>query len=154
MSVHRCTTTWALNGGDFLGKKYSRVHSMAFEGGVTVPGSSSPTVVPVPWSSHEAVDPEAAFVAALSACHMLWFLDHAGRQGFVVETYRDAAEGILGRLPGEKKLVMTKVTLRPEVTFGGDRRPSASEAEALHHAAHEDCFIANSVKTEVVIEAA
>ena len=153
MSKHTVTVDWALNGGDFLGKKYSRVHRMTFEGGVSVPGSASPRVVPLPWSSHEAVDPEAAFVASLSACHMLWFLDHAGQRGFTVESYVDAAEGILGRLPGEKKLVMTKVTLRPKVGFSGARQPTAEELQALHHAAHEDCFIANSVKTEVVVEA-
>lgn len=153
MSKHTVTVDWALNGGDFLGKKYSRVHRMTFAGGVSVPGSASPSVVPPPWSSHEAVDPEAAFVASLSACHMLWFLDHACQRGFAVESYVDAAEGILGRHPGEKKLVMTKVTLRPAVAFTG-RQPTAEELDVLHHAAHDDCFIANSVKTEVVIEPA
>ncbi|HEY1448383.1 MAG TPA: OsmC family protein, partial [Caulobacteraceae bacterium] len=100
----------------------------------------------------DALDPEGAFTAALSACHMLWFLDHAVSAGFVVASYVDAAEGTLGRIaPG--KMGMTRVVLRPTVVFAGDKRPTAEDIERLHHAAHADCFIANSVITEVVMEA-
>ena len=150
MSRHTATVRWTLD-GEFLTRRYSRVHSLDFGHGVVVAGSASPAVVKVPFSSHEAVDPEAAFVASLSACHMLWFLDHAITKGFVVEAYEDAAEGVLARGP-EGKAMMTTVVLRPKVRFGGERRPDAEDIAALHHAAHEDCFIANSVRTEVRVE--
>jgi len=153
MSAHRATVAWtlAVSGEEFLKRRYSRVHQIAFEGGAEVVGTPSPAVVPAPWSQADAVDPEGAFTAALSACHMLWFLDHAARAGFVVSAYVDAAEGTLGRIaPG--KMAMTRVVLRPAIEFAGDKRPSAEELERLHHAAHTDCFIANSVTTEVVVE--
>jgi organic hydroperoxide reductase OsmC/OhrA len=153
MSGHRATVTWnlAVSGEEFLKRRYSRVHAIAFDGGAEVVGTPSPAVVPAPWSQADAVDPEGAFTAALSACHMLWFLDHAARAGFVVSSYVDAAEGTLGRIaPG--KMSMTRVALRPVIEFAGDKRPSAEEVERLHHAAHADCFIANSVTTEVVVE--
>jgi organic hydroperoxide reductase OsmC/OhrA len=152
LSVHSATVTWSLE-GDFAKRRYDRRHVIDFGHGVQVPGSASPSVAPEPYATHEAVDPEAAFVASLSACHMLWFLDHASRGGFVVESYRDAADGELAS--GERgKMVMTRVTLRPQVTFGGERRPTPDEIAALHHAAHDDCFIANSVKTPVHLEPA
>jgi organic hydroperoxide reductase OsmC/OhrA len=153
MSGHHATVTWKLETTpeDFLKRRYSRVHAIAFEGGAEVVGTPSPAIVPAPWSKADAVDPEGAFTASLSACHMLWFLDHAARAGFVVASYVDAAEGTLGRI-GPGKMAMTRVVLRPVVTFAGDKRPSAEELERLHHAAHADCFIANSVTTEVVVE--
>ena len=151
MSLHRATVTWALGDGDFLARRYSRAHVLSFDGGVEVAGSPSPHIVPAPYSRPDAVDPEAAFTASLSACHMLWFLDHAARGGFVVATYRDGAEGTLAR-NAAGKLAMTRVVLRPSVTFSGDHRPTPSEVAALHHAAHADCFIANSVTTEVLVE--
>jgi organic hydroperoxide reductase OsmC/OhrA len=151
VSAHRVTVSWALAGGDFLRRRYSRVHTLTFEDGVEVAGSASPSVVPAPWSSAEAVDPEGAFTASLSACHMLWFLDHAARAGFTVRSYVDDAEGTLARL-GSGKFAMTRVVLRPRIEFAAD--PTTAELAALHHAAHADCFIANSVTTEVVVEAA
>lgn len=153
MSGHRATVTWTLaeTPEEFLKRRYSRVHAIAFDGGAEVVGTPSPAIVPAPWSRADAVDPEGAFTAALSACHMLWFLDHAARAGFVVASYVDAAEGTLGRIaPG--KMAMTRVALRPVVEFAGDKRPAPEELERLHHAAHADCFIANSVTTEVVVE--
>jgi organic hydroperoxide reductase OsmC/OhrA len=152
VSLHRAGVHWTLEGGDFLARRYSRLHSLSFGSGVTVPGSPSPQVVSAPWSNSEAVDPEAGFVASLSACHMLWFLDLAAGAGFVVSSYDDEAEGTLGRsAPG--RMAMTRVALRPAIVFSGERRPTPPEIEALHHEAHERCFIANSVTTEVVVEA-
>jgi organic hydroperoxide reductase OsmC/OhrA len=143
---------WSLGDGDFAKGRYSRVHKLEFEGGISAPGSASPAVVPAPWSSAEAVDPESAFTAALSACHMLTFLDLARRGGFTIAAYRDHAEGTLARV-ARGKMAVTRVVLRPEITWMGDKQPSAQELDTLHHEAHELCFIANSVTTEVVIEA-
>ncbi len=151
MSLHAATVDWSLGDGDFAAGRYSRLHSLTFEGGVTVAGSASPAVVPAPWSSAEAVDPEAAFTAALSACHMLTFLDLARRAGWVIAAYRDEAEGTLARV-ARGKMAVTRVVLRPAITWSGDRRPTADQITALHHTAHEQCFIANSVTTEVVVE--
>lgn len=151
MSLHAATVDWSLGDGDFAAGRYSRLHSLTFEGGVTVAGSASPAVVPAPWSSAEAVDPEAAFTAALSACHMLTFLDLARRAGWVIAAYRDEAEGCLARV-ARGKMAVTRVVLRPAITWSGDRRPTSDQITALHHTAHEQCFIANSVTTEVVVE--
>jgi organic hydroperoxide reductase OsmC/OhrA len=150
MAGHHATIDWVLD-GDFLARRYSRAHSLTFDGGLTVPGSSSPSVVPLPWSREDAIDPEAAFTAALSSCHMLWFLDLASRAGFVVTSYRDEAVGTLGK-DSDGKWAMTRVMLRPKVVFAGDRTPSLAALEELHHRAHQECFIANSVKTEVAVE--
>ena len=150
MSTYRATIDWAFAGEDFLRHRYSREHTVTFEHGTVVPGSASPHIVRAPWSRADAMDPEAAFTAALSQCHMLWFLDIAARAGFSVLSYRDAAEGVLDKGP-EGKLVMTRVTLRPAVTFDG-RQPTPQDLAHLHHRAHEECFLANSVKTEVVVE--
>ena len=153
MSQHHATVIWALDpGADFAARDYSRWHDIDFGHGLVVPGSPSPEVVAAPFSRHGAVDPEAAFVASLSACHMLWFLDLAAHAGWIVSSYRDAAEGTLGRI-APRKMGMTKVVLKPEIVFGG-AQPDAAEIERLHREAHERCFIANSVITEVVIEAA
>ncbi len=153
MSAHHATVEWRLREGeDFARGRYSRLHTIAFEGGITIPGSASPSVVPAPWSSQQAVDPEAAFVAALGACHMLTFLDLARRAGFGVAAYRDRAEGRLERIaPG--KMAVTAVVLRPEITWTGDRAPDPVQLGQLHHQAHELCFIANSVITTVTVEA-
>ena len=152
MSLHAATVSWTLDGGDFLGRRYSRVHRLRFGDGVELAGSASPGVVPPPFSSHAAVDPEAAFTAALSACHMLWFLDHAAKAGFIVTAYEDHAEGELGpRADGV--LAMVRVILRPDITFSAARRPTLAEIKRLHDAAHRDCFIANSVTSEVRVEA-
>ena len=152
MSVHRASVEWTLDGGDFPHRRYSRAHTLSIEGDVTLAGSPSPHIVPAPWSRPDAVDPEAMFTASLSACHMLWFLDLAARAGFVVDAYRDAAEGTLAK-NAAGRMAMTRVVLRPVIDFTGASRPNPSNIAALHHAAHEACFIANSVTTEVVVEA-
>ena len=152
--THRYTAqvAWqARDGDDFAAGRYSRRHLLRFDGGVEVPGSSSPSVVPLPWSDAAAVDPEEAFVASLSACHMLWFLALAAKQRLPVLRYVDDAEGVMAH-DAEGKLAMTVVTLRPRVEFRADRGPSRDELERLHHAAHAACFIANSVKTDVRCE--
>ena len=142
---------WDRAGQPFLDQRYSRRHRLRFDGGLEVPGSSSPHVVPLPMSNSGAVDPEEAFVASLASCHMLWFLSLAARAGYCVDRYLDRAFGILGRNP-EGRLAMTHVTLRPEVAFAGAPLPSTADLERLHHAAHAQCFIAASVKTEVRCE--
>ena len=150
MTTYRATIDWRCD-GDFATRRYSRVHSLHFDGGLTVPGTAGPANVNPRYSREGALDPEQAFVASLSACHMLWFLDIAARAGFLVEAYRDEAEGVLAEGPTGKQM-MTRVALRPEVTFSGDRRPTPQELSDLHHRAHEECFIANSVTSEVVID--
>jgi organic hydroperoxide reductase OsmC/OhrA len=142
---------WTRGAQVFTDNKYSREHLWRFDGGAVINASSSPKVVPLPYSSEKAVDPEEAFVASLSSCHMLWFLSIAARRGFVVDDYRDNAFGVMKK-NDRGKLAMTDVVLRPEVKFSGGRIPDASEIHAMHHAAHEQCFIANSVKTDVRCE--
>ena len=151
--VHTALIRWSVGDADFLGKRYSRAHSWTFDGGAVVPGSSSPHVVPAPMSDPRAVDPEEAFVAALSSCHMLWFLDIAVRAGFRVESYEDAAQGRMGR-NAAGKLVVDVVTLRPHARFAGERVPDAATLAALHHQAHEECFLANSVRCQIRCEPA
>ena len=151
MSEYEAVVLWSRDGAVFSDNRYSRGHRWQFDGGIEVPASSSPTVVPLPLSVAAAVDPEEAFVASLSSCHMLQFLYLAAKRGCVVDSYRDAAVGVLAK-DSAGKLAMTRVTLRPEVHFTGDRRPTADEALALHHHAHEECFIASSVKTDVRCE--
>lgn len=151
MSTYSATILWQRNGAAFTDQRYSRAHVMQFDGGAVVPGSSSPHTVPLPYSDAAAVDPEEAFVAALSSCHLLWFLHLAAKAGFVVERYEDRADGVMAK-NAEGKLAMTLVTLRQNAAFVGERQPTRAEVEALHHAAHEECFIANSVKSEVRCE--
>ncbi|TAX34523.1 OsmC family protein [Rhizobium leguminosarum] len=148
MATYGATIAWQRNGETFIDNRYSRVHRWSFDGGSEVKASSSSHVVPLPYSAEDAVDPEEAFVASLSSCHMLWFLSLAAKQRFCVDSYTDAAEGIMEK-NAEGRLAMTVVTLRPHVVFSGEKQPSSSELEALHHRAHDECFIANSVKTEV-----
>jgi len=151
MFEYKTLVTWSRAGAVFTDNRYSRGHSWRFDGGVEVPASASPHVVPLPLSVEAAVDPEEAFVVSLSSCHMLWFLSLAARRGFLVDDYRDQAVGVLGRdTSGE--LAMTRVTLCPEVCFGGGAQPTQDEILELHHAAHEACFIARSVKTDVRCE--
>jgi len=151
MSDYTATIAWIRNGESFTDNKYSRAHTWAFDGGIVVPASSSPHVVRLPFSRAEAVDPEEAFVAALSSCHMLTFLWIAAGRGFVVDRYDDTAVGRLAKDAGGA-LSMTSVILRPRIVFAGDRRPTAAEQQAMHHEAHEQCFIARSVKTDVRCE--
>ncbi len=151
MTAHRATIRWSHDGADFLKRRYSRVHSVDFGHGIEVVGSAATGVVPKPFAIDEAVDPEAMLTASLSACHMLTFLDIAARAGFQVGDYRDEAEGALGKL-ASGRYAITRVTLRPRITFTGDRTPTAEELADLHHKAHEACFISNSVTTDVVVE--
>ncbi|WP_324045239.1 OsmC family protein [Aeromonas caviae] len=152
MSEYSATISWQRGAGEpFVDQRYSRAHEWAFDGGVRVPASSSPHVVPLPYSVAENVDPEEAFVAALSSCHMLTFLWLAAKAGYLVERYRDEAVGIMAK-NGLGRLAMTAVTLRPRVVFGGEHEPTYDELAQLHHQAHEECFIANSVNTVVTTE--
>lgn len=151
MTEHSAEILWLRGEQCFLDNRYSRAHRWRFDGGLEVPASSSPHVVPLPWSDARAVDPEEAFVAALSNCHMLWFLSLAAKQGFQVERYEDLARGVMA-MNAEGCQAMTEVVLRPRVTFGGARQPDSAQLHSLHHQAHEACFIANSVKTEVRCE--
>ena len=148
MSQHLATIQWRRGDDVFTDNRYSRRHEIAFDGGALWVGSSSPSVVPLPMSDATAVDPEESFVASLSSCHMLWFLDIARRGGWIVNSYRDAACGVMAR-NAQGRLAMSLVTLNPAVEFGGDKQPDAAALAQLHHQAHADCFIANSVKTEV-----
>ena len=153
MSRYVAETLWTREAieRDFLAGRYSRRHLLRFDGGVEIAGSSSTHNVPLPWSDVSAVDPEEAFIAALSSCHLLTFVWLASRAGLCVDSYRDAADGLCER-DGAGKLSMTVVTLRPEVAFSGARRPRRAELDGLHHRAHEECFIANSVRTDVRCE--
>jgi len=139
---------WQRNDPTSANHRYSRAHVWAFDGGVEVPASSSPHVVPVPYSDPTAVDPEEAFVASLASCHMLWFLSLAAERGYRVESYVDHAMGVMEKNEAGR-LAITRVSLQPEARFSGERQPSESELNALHHAAHDECFIANSVKTRI-----
>ena len=154
MSKHEYTATvsWQ-RGGDakFTDQRYSRAHQWSFDGGAVVPASSSPHVVPVPMSDAAAVDPEEAFVAALSSCHMLFFLFHAAKKGFVIDRYEDTSAGIMGK-NAAGRVAMLKVTLRPRVSWAGDTLPTPEELDAMHHQSHVDCYIANSVNCEVAVE--
>jgi organic hydroperoxide reductase OsmC/OhrA len=151
MSTYTATIAWQRDGQPFADRRYRRHHQWRFDGGAVVPASSSPQVVPLPMSDAAAVDPEEAFVASLASCHLLWFLDLACRAGWVVDDYQDAASGVLAK-DGDGRLAMTEIVLRPQVRFAGPRQPDAAEIHRLHHAAHEACFIANSVKTVVRCE--
>ena len=150
MSVHTAKISWARGDAKFSDNKYSRVHQWSFDGGAVVPASSSPHVVRVPFSDPACVDPEEAFVAAISSCHMLSFLYLASRQGFQVESYSDDAVGVMTK--NEKGIPwVSSVSLRPKIAYGGQRLPGPGDTDRLHHEAHEQCFIANSVRTEIVV---
>jgi len=151
MGQYTAIVVWERNGAVFTDNRYSRGHRWQFDGGVEVPASSSPVTVRLPLSVAEAVDPEEAFVASLSSCHMLWFLSIAARRGFLIERYRDEAVGVMGK-NADGRTAMTVVTLRPEIVFAGERLPPRTELDAMHHEAHELCYIANSVTTDVRCE--
>ncbi|OEF09613.1 OsmC family protein [Vibrio genomosp. F10] len=152
MSNYSATVRW-VRGKDepFSDNRYCRAHQWEFDGGVTVPASPSPHIVPLPYSVEENVDPEEAFIAALSSCHMLVFLSIAAKRQYVIESYVDKAVGILEE-DSRGKTSMTRVTLRPHIIFSNDRVPTLKQLEKMHHMSHENCFIANSVKTDVVTE--
>jgi organic hydroperoxide reductase OsmC/OhrA len=148
MANHSAAITWNRASPDFLKGRFSREHTWTFDGGLTIPASPSPSVVPAPWSNPASIDPEEAFVASIASCHMLTFLFLASRQGFQVDSYRDHAVGELTK--NERGVPwVSLVTLRPEVVFSGERLPAPDDEQRLHHLAHEHCYIANSVKTEI-----
>jgi organic hydroperoxide reductase OsmC/OhrA len=149
MSEHKATITWSRGGKDFGYKSYSRDHVWKFGGGAEVPASAAPAYLGNP----QRVDPEAALVAALSSCHMLTFLALASNKGFVVDSYEDEAVGHVEK-NAQGKLAVTRVELRPKIVFGGEKKPAAADMEWLHEKAHRECFIANSVTTEVRVVAA
>jgi organic hydroperoxide reductase OsmC/OhrA len=149
MAEHTATIRWFReNDANFLDNRYSRAHSWTFDGGAEILASSSPHVVPVPMSEPGAVDPEESFVASLSSCHMLWFLSIAAKRRFIVNEYVDKARGIMGN-NSEGRVAITSVTLSPQVKFQGDHQPSPAEIESMHRAAHDNCYIASSVKSEI-----
>lgn len=150
MSQHKATIEWKLTSPDFRKGRYSREHTWTFDGGLTVAASPSPSVVPVPWSNPANVDPEEAFVASISSCHMLTWLFLASRAGYEVESYRDEAVGVMTK--NEKGVPwVSAVALNPIIVYASDKRPDAGEDARLHHQAHEQCFIANSIKTQVTV---
>ena len=146
------TLAWQRDGQDFAGQRYSRGHEWQFDGGLTVPASSSPLSVPLPMSVAENIDPEEALVAATSSCHMLFFLSLAAQRGYVIDDYRDDAVGELGK-NAQGRLAMTRIVLRPRIAFAGTP-PSPEALAALHHDAHERCYIANSLTADVVVQGA
>jgi organic hydroperoxide reductase OsmC/OhrA len=151
MSEYVATIRWQRGEQEFIDDRYSRGHQWEFDGGVTVPASASPNIVPLPMSVAENVDPEEAFVASLSSCHMLFFLSLAAKRGFIIDQYTDGAVGYLGK-SDDGKMVMTRVVLKPDTSWSGEKIPSQQQIQKMHHRAHELCFIANSVTSEVVLE--
>jgi len=143
---------WQRKGQAFLDQKYSRAHEWIFDGGLRVPASSSPLSVPLPMSNADNVDPEEALVAAASSCHMLFFLSIAAKRGHAVESYSDHAVGLLEK-DAQGRMSMTNITLRPNIVFAGTAWPGEEEIAAIHHEAHDKCYIANSLKTEITVEA-
>jgi organic hydroperoxide reductase OsmC/OhrA len=142
---------WQRNGQPFLDQKYSRGHEWIFDGGLRIPASSSPLSVPLPMSVADNVDPEEALIAAAASCHMLFFLSLAAKRGHVVESYVDNAVGLLEK-NAEGRMAMTSITLRPDIVFAGVHWPGEEEIAAIHHEAHDKCYVANSLKTEIAIE--
>ncbi|RJG06581.1 OsmC family peroxiredoxin [Noviherbaspirillum cavernae] len=151
MHTYEATVSWQRGDQTFVDNRYSRAHEWIFDGGARVPASSSPLSVPLPMSNAANVDPEEALVAAASSCHMLFFLHVAAKRGFVVESYLDNAVGVMDT-NGDGKMAMTRITLRPKVVFSDERQPTADELDAMHHYSHEECYIANSLKSEIVVE--
>ena len=151
MVQYTAEVLWHRGEQDFISNRYNRRHLLRFDGGIEVAGSASPHVVPLPMSDASAIDPEEAFVASLASCHMLWFLSIAAKYKFCVDRYFDSAVGMMGKNT-EGKMAMLTVTLKPEVQFSGENIPTLEQINHMHHEAHEECFIANSVKTEVRCE--
>ena len=150
MGKYVATIRWRRQHADFVDGRYSRGHEWHFDGGLVAPASASPQIVKAPWSDPGGIDPEEAFVASLSSCHMLFFLSLAAKQGITVDDYVDEAEGRMRR-NADGQIAMTDVVLRPLATYR-EPAPDAATVEALHDAAHHQCFIANSVRTEVRVE--
>ena len=146
MATHTATVRWERGDKPFELATYNRDHTWDFGSGETLNASAAPTYKGNP----DFVDPEQAFVASLSSCHMLTFLALAANKGVVVNSYIDHAEGELGKNE-DGRMAMTKVVLRPRIKYEGEG-PDADTLEKLHERAHKACFIANSVTTEVVVE--
>jgi organic hydroperoxide reductase OsmC/OhrA len=144
MSEHKVTLRWERGGAEFSYQTYPRDHIWSFDGGHTMTGTAAPAYLGTPAN----VDPEEAFVASLSSCHMLTFLAIACKQKFALDSYGDEAIGYMEK-NAEGKMAITRVELHPTLSWSGDRIPSAEELDKMHHAAHENCFIANSVRTNV-----
>lgn len=151
MSIHTATVRWVRGDQPFADGKYGRGHDISFDGGVSIRGSSAPGVVRPPLSEVAAADPEEMLVASLSMCHMLFFLDLARKAGFIVDAYKDSAQGILGK-NAQNKIAVTEVTLKPSIRWSGEKQPATDEVADLHHQAHELCFIANSFAGEVKVQ--
>ena len=152
MSNYSATVSWKKHKDEkFTDNKYSRAHEWKFDGGSVVAASSSPEVVPLPYSSEANVDPEEAFIASLSSCHMLFFLSFAANKRFTVESYTDKATGVM-QINNEKRMSMTDVTLNPKIIFSGENQPTKEQIDKIHHNAHNQCFIANSVNTKIHIK--
>jgi len=147
---YHATVEWQRQGVAFVDNKYSRGHVWRFDGGVEVPASSAPSSVPLPYSIAAAVDPEEALVAAVSSCHMLFFLSFAAKEGFIVDRYLDDAIGAMAR-NNHDRLYVSDIVLSPAVTFSGNKQPSQQDVDAMHHHAHEECYIANSVKAQITV---
>ncbi|MET0546006.1 MAG: OsmC family protein [Caulobacterales bacterium] len=150
MAKHIARIEWSRGEAAFADGRYSRGHTISFDGGVSIAASSSPSVIPAPLSVVEAADPEELLIASLSSCHMLTFLDLARRAGFIIDRYEDNAEGTLGKNEAGR-FCITSVTLKPQITYSG-AAPSPEQLHDLHHKAHELCFIANSVNCPVIVE--
>lgn len=148
---YEARVTWTRDGARFTDNRYSRRHEWVFDGGVTIPASASPSIVPPPRSDPAAVDPEEALVAAASSCHMLWFLSFAAQRGFVVDSYEDRAHGFLAE-DAAGRLAFVRLVLRPNVRFASERGPTAEELAGLHESAHDACFIARSLRCPVRVE--
>src|SRR4029077_866732 len=150
MSQHKATITWKCAAPDFMTGKYSREHGWSFDGGLTVPASSSPAVVRVPLSNPANIDPEEAFVASISSCHMLTYLHLARLAGFEVATYEDEAVGETAKNERGVPWIAT-VALNPKIVYAGEKRPTPEDEDRLHHQAHEQGFVSQSVKTDVAV---
>ena len=151
MSEHFANIHWRRGTAAFSKGRYSRAHVWHFDGGAAVHASASPGIVPAPWSDAAAVDPEEAFVAALASCHMLWFLSLAAARSLLVDSYEDDAVGTLREIAPQREAI-TEVLLRPRVAFDPAHPITPEQLRALHHEAHERCFLANSVKTKIRVE--
>jgi len=150
MSQHKAKIEWKGWTPEFGLGKYSRVHTWSFDGGLTVPASAAPGVVPAPFVDPAGIDPEEAFVASISSCHMLTYLHVARRAGFQIESYVDEAVGDMAKNDKGIPWVAT-VTLNPQIVYVGDKRPSHEEEAQLHHKAHDGCYVSQSVKSDVKV---
>jgi organic hydroperoxide reductase OsmC/OhrA len=152
MDTYSAQIRWQRGAAVFTDHHYSRVHDWLFDGGAKVQGSSSPHSVPPPLSDPAAVDPEEALIAATASCHMLWFLSIAAKRGYIVDSYVDDAFGVMEK-DHRGRMAITRISLRPRIVFGGERLPDETQLATLHQDAHEQCYIANSLRTEVVVAA-